>query len=136
MPKTIPFDFILEELAELDPIVKPMFGCHAIYVDGKICLIVREKDEHIRDNGIWIATTAEHHPSLKKDFPNMRSIEVFGGDGPTGWQIQAVDTEDFEEKAFLLCELVKKRDPRIGKVPKAKSLRKNKIKKKTTKKAK
>jgi hypothetical protein len=103
-----------------------MFGCLAIYVEDKIVLILRNKDsnnnednrDQTADNGVWIATTEQHHQSLRRDFPNMRSIRVLGKK-VTGWQVLPADTPDFEEAALRACELVLARDPRIGKVPKA-----------------
>jgi hypothetical protein len=65
---------------------------------------------------VWLATTEEHHQSLRRDFPNMRSIKVLGKK-VTGWQVLPSDAEDFEEAALRACELVLAGDPRIGKVP-------------------
>jgi hypothetical protein len=117
--KTIPFEFVLENLGRLDIKVKAFFGCHSIYLDDKILLTLRNKKEHTDDNGVWIATEAEHHYSLQKLFPNMRSIKVFGGPS-SNWQILPVDADDFEESVLLVCELILKHDPRIGKIPKKK----------------
>lgn len=119
MAKPIPFPFVLDELAGQVIDTKPMFGAFAVYVDGKIVFILRERESSPRDNGVWLATTAEHHTSLQQEFPSMRSIEVFGP-GPTGWQILPVDAEDFEDSVIRACELVRQRDARIGKVPAAK----------------
>ncbi len=120
----IAFDFVLEQLFSLEPRIKPMFGCHAIYVGDKIMLIVRNKaGAHEDDNGIWISTKTEHHPTLKKIFPSMRSINVLGN-GETNWQILPAEAEDFEESAIKVCELILKHDLRIGNVPKAKKLKK------------
>jgi hypothetical protein len=118
MKKEIPFDFVIERLSSLDPVVKPMFGCHAIYVRDKIVLIVRKKEKADPDNGVWVATTPEHHTSLKKQLPSLRPIAVFGDNG--GWQNLPSDHPDFEEHAITACELVLKNDPRVGKIPKAK----------------
>ena len=65
-----------------------------------------------------LATTKEHHQSLRREFPNMRSIGVLGSE-VTGWQVLPSDAADFEEAALRACELIVSRDPRIGKVPKA-----------------
>ena len=125
---TIPFDFVLEQLFPLEPRVKPMFGCHAIYIGNKIVLTLRNKTEHLDDNGIWISTKAEHHASLKKILPSMRSIQVLGN-GQTNWQIIPADADDFEESAIKICDLILKGDLRIGNVPKARKPRASKRKK-------
>jgi hypothetical protein len=114
--KAAPYDFVLETLEALRPITKPMFGCTAIYVQEKIVLILRERQASPADNGVWLATTEAHHDSLRREFPNMRSIGVFGK-GLTGWQVLPADAPDFEESALRACELIAERDPRIGKVP-------------------
>jgi hypothetical protein len=93
-----------------------MFGCVAVYVEEKIVLILRDKPGTKADNGVWLATTAEHHESLRREFPQMRSIEVLGRE-VTGWQVLPADAADFEEAALRACELVLQGDPRIGKVP-------------------
>ena len=76
--KSIPFEFVLEQLDRLNPVVKPMFGCFAIYIGEKMVLILRKKTADDPDNGVWIATAPEHHESLMKTFPSMRSIRLFG----------------------------------------------------------
>lgn len=117
MSKSIPFNFVIENLFVAKPIVKPMFGAHAIYIQDKIVLILRDKNDE--DSGVWIATTVEHHKSLKKDFPIMRSIQLFGS-GESSWQVLPKDADDFETSVNLACDLILKGDPRIGKIPKPK----------------
>jgi hypothetical protein len=113
--KRIPHEFVLDALAPLAPRTRSMFGCLAIYVETKIVLILRDKPND-SDNGVWLATTAEHHKSLLREFPQMRSIKVFRKK-VTDWQVLPADAPDFEEAALRACELVIARDPRIGKVP-------------------
>jgi hypothetical protein len=122
--RSIPFDFVLEELYSLNPVVKPMFGCHAIYVQNKIMLIVRLKEDFPGDNGVWVATTADHHESLRRDFPSMRSIGLFG-EGVSSWQNLPQEADDFEEEVLRICSFIRKNDPRIGKIPKAKKKKKD-----------
>jgi hypothetical protein len=120
--KAVPYAFVLEALEALQPRTNPMFGCLAVYVGPKIVLILRDKPSQPADNGVWLATTREHHESLRAEFPSMRPIGVLGGD--SSWQILPADASDFEEAALRACDLVIARDPRIGKVPKAKKRRK------------
>ena len=123
--KAIPHAFVLDALAELEPRTNPMFGCLAVYVGQKIVLVLRDKTPPDADNGVWLATTVEHHESLKREFPSMRSIKVFSKP-VTGWQVLPTSASDFEEAALHACELVIARDPRIGKLPNKKSSRQTK----------
>lgn len=116
---------MLDELDSLSPFTRPMFGCTSVYIDERIIFVLRSKTETDPDNGVWLATTHEHHPSLKKIFPSMRSLQLFGP-GPTGWQILPSSAPDFEESVLQACALVRARDPRIGKIPKKKTLRSRK----------
>jgi hypothetical protein len=114
--KVVPHEFVLDALIGLSPKTRSMFGCLAVYVEDKIVLILRDKRDGTADNGVWLATTEEHHESLRRTFPNMRSIQVFGKK-VTGWQVLPADAPDFEEAALRACELIVARDSRIGKVP-------------------
>jgi hypothetical protein len=115
--KAVPHEFVLEALAALSPQTRSMFGCLAVYVADKIVLILRDnRNAADADNGVWLATTRDHHQSLRRSFPNMRSIQVFQKD-VTAWQVLPADAPDFEESALTACDLVVAGDPRIGKVP-------------------
>jgi hypothetical protein len=114
--KPVPYGFVLDAIAALSPTTRPMFGCLALYVKDKIVLILRDKPNQTPDNGVWLATTEEHHQSLRREFPNMRSIQVLGKK-VTGWQVLPSDAQDFEEASMRACELVLAGDPRIGKAP-------------------
>jgi hypothetical protein len=118
--KRIPFEFVFDELAETSFWTRPMFGCTAIYIGEKIMLVLRYKPgRRDRSDGVWIATTKEHHASLRRELPSLCSIAVLG-EGETGWQMLRVEAADFEENVRLVCALIRAGDPRIGKVPKAK----------------
>ena len=118
--KPIPHAFVLDAISALSPYTRPMFGCLAIYLKDKIVLILRDKPTNIADNGVWLATTQEHHQGLRREFPNMRSIQLLGKP-VTGWQVLPVDAPDFESAALRACELVLAGDPRIGKIPGART---------------
>ena len=122
--KPPPHEFVLDAIASLSPGTRPMFGCLAVYVEDKIVLILRDKPakpmgqpDSAADNGVWIATTANHHDSLRREFPHMRSIQVLGK-RVTNWQVLPADAPDFEEAVLRACKLICARDPRIGKIPK------------------
>jgi hypothetical protein len=118
----VEFPFVLELLHPKKLVARKMFGCTALYSGEKILVIFRLKKDHVDDNGVWIATLPEHHESLAKDFPAMRSIRIFGK-GPTTWQNLPMEARDFESSVEKLCEMIKKNDPRIGKVPAKKKKR-------------
>jgi hypothetical protein len=116
--KAVPHEFVLDALADLPTETRTMFGCLAVYLGDKIVLLLRDGRDPPADNGVWLATTEEHHESLAREFPSMRSIQLFGK-GITGWQVLPSDAPDFEQAALHACELIAARDPRIGKVPKS-----------------
>lgn len=98
-----------------------MFGCHAIYTEGKILLILRKKNDHTEANGVWIATGKEHHESLKKELPSLQSVYILSeGKSETNWQMIHEDADDFEESAVKICEMILRNDKRIGKIPNSK----------------
>jgi hypothetical protein len=118
--KTAPYPFVLDALGALSPETRPMFGCLAVYIGDRIVLFLRGKGDTSGDDGVWLATTEEHHESLRSEFPNMRSISVLGKK-VTHWQLLPADAADFEESALHACELIVAGDPRIGKVPNSRS---------------
>jgi hypothetical protein len=129
--KPKPHEFVLEAIAALSPSTHSMFGCLAVYVREKIVFILRDKrDQSAADDGVWLATTEEHHQSLRRDFPSLRSIRVLGKK-VTGWQVLPADGQDFEQAALRACELVLANDPRIGKVPGARRASQSAVKKVT-----
>ena len=73
--KAVPHEFVLDAIASLSPWTRSMFGCLAVYVQGKIVVILRDKCDGTADNGVWLATTAEHHESLGRD---SRTCDRFG----------------------------------------------------------
>jgi hypothetical protein len=117
--KNIPFDFVLDYLIPLDVTVKPMFGLWAIYVKKNIVLILKQRKDHPDSNGVWVATNHVHHQSLKNDLPSLCSIPTYyDGIRETEWQMLLVDADDFEASVRKVCELIKHKDHRIGKIPK------------------
>ncbi|HUK02879.1 MAG TPA: hypothetical protein VLW26_11415 [Steroidobacteraceae bacterium] len=115
--KVVPHEFVLDALAPLAPWTRSMFGCLAVYVDEKIVLVLRDRQDFRADNGVWLATSAEHHDSLRRELPRMRSIRLFGT-RVTHWQVLPASAPDFEEVVRHACALILARDVRIGRVPK------------------
>lgn len=114
--KRVPHQFVLDAVGSLSPVTRSMFGCLAVYIGNRIVFFLRDKPGASPDNGVWLATTEQHHESLRREFPNMRSIEVLGRK-VTHWQVLPADAADFEEAALRAADLVLARDPRIGKIP-------------------
>lgn len=122
--RKIPFEFVIESLASLNPRVKPMFGSFAVYVGEKIVLILRDRENHEDANGVWLATSSEHHASLKKDFPSMCSVFILSdGKTETEWQMLPLSADDFETSVNKACEFILRGDERIGRIPKARKSR-------------
>ncbi len=114
--KKLPFDFVLEELADLAPWTRPMFTGTAVYIGEKLVFMLRDKNRDA-DGGVWIATMPKYHDSLKLDLPCMRSIAILYRWGD-GWQVLPAEADDFEECVLHACELVRAGDPRVGRLPK------------------
>ncbi len=131
MTRRIAFDFLLDYLHPLPVKVRPMFGCHAFYLAGKLMFVTRRKEDHAEVNGLWIATTHAHHASLESQMPGLSSVTVLnGGKGETAWRLLHEDLPDFERDAIRICEMIRNGDPRIGTIPKArrsKTVRSKKI---------
>jgi hypothetical protein len=124
--KPPPFEFVLDAVAPLSPDTRAMFGCLAVYVGEQIVLILRDRPTRPEDNGVWLATSPEHHASLRRELPMLRSIELFGTQ-ETSWQVLPADAPDFEAAARHACALVLARDVRIGKVPKRRKPRRREL---------
>lgn len=114
MKKTMPFNFLLDYLPA-SVVIKPAIGMYYIYFDGKIVLIFRQTGKNPQHNGIWIAAIQEYHASLKADINSITEFE-FEEDFDTAWLLLSDSHIDFEDGAIHLCELVSRKDNRIGKV--------------------
>src|SRR4051794_494575 len=80
--KSAPYPFIIEALAPLEPEVKPMFSGFAVYAGDKILVMLRDSPKHPEDNGLWLVfseTANLHDPTLVRDFPSLRLIDLLGG---------------------------------------------------------
>ena len=117
--RPVPFAFVLDELEGLAVRLQPMFGVHAVYVGDKMTFCLRQHAKFPRDNGVWLSTTRQHHESLRREFPSMRSISFLGED-PTSMQLLPLDEPDFEASVLRACALVRAGDPRLGRAPAAK----------------
>ncbi|MES2372562.1 MAG: hypothetical protein V4557_08280 [Bacteroidota bacterium] len=123
MKKTAPYDFLLDHLPA-NIIIQPAIGMFYIYFDKKIILIFRKVNKNPQHNGIWIAAKKEDHGSLKAEIPAIDSFLFDGGESfDMNWLLLSDSHDDFESAGILLCDLISKKDQRIGKrTPKSISL--------------
>ncbi|MDB4923313.1 hypothetical protein [Mucilaginibacter sp.] len=116
MKKPVPFDFLLDYLPA-GVIVKPAIGMFYIYFDQKIVLIFRRVGKNPQHNGIWISTKREDHASLKAKIPAITDFVFDEGETfDIAWLLLSDSHDDFETAAIQLCELVSRKDKRVGKV--------------------
>jgi hypothetical protein len=112
-----PHQFVLDELHEIRPIVRQMFGFTYVYLDEKLLLSLRESLKQPQYNGVWLYTEAEHIESLRREFPELpRRCFWKSVKSGSGWVILSSKLEDFEEHVFRACELILRGDQRIGRV--------------------
>ncbi len=120
--KPIPFRFVLDELEPLDPLVKPMFGCHAVYVGEKLVLFLCDAEKWADQKGLWLPTTPEQYARLAAEFTSARAL-MNEKLNKSPWLLLPANVPEFESQALKACELVLKNDTRIGRVPKQKKLK-------------
>jgi hypothetical protein len=106
----------LWEPLETDPtfVLRPMFGGKSVYLDGKLMLYFSAKTEPWR--GLLICTEREHHSALLADFPDLTPHPIL-----PKWLYLPESADSFERTAARLMESARRRDPRIGVVPKPKN---------------
>jgi hypothetical protein len=113
MKKQIPFDFLLDYLPA-NVVIRPAIGMYYIYWEKKIVLIFRKVIKNAQHNGLWIATKKEYHASLKADIPAITDF-LFEEGFDSAWLQLKDDHDDFETAAIRICELISRRDKRVGK---------------------
>jgi hypothetical protein len=106
-----PFQWLLESV-ETEPsfFQKPMFGCQAVYLFGKLVLVLAAQEEPW--NGLLVCTSREFHSVLIDDYPALEPHPVLGK-----WLYLAQAHDSFEETAQQLIQQIIKNDPRIGVEP-------------------
>ena len=110
-----PFDFVFDYLPA-NITVKKMFGMHYIYLGKRIMLILRSSNKQPQWNGMWVATSTDHHQSLKNNIPELGAFFLDGNERHGNWLFLKDNTEDFEGAAIKICELIAHGDARIGKL--------------------
>jgi len=114
-----PHPFVLEALAPLRPEVRRMFSGFAVYLGDRIVCMLREHTKSPRDNGVWLVlseATDPADPHLRREFPSIRSIGLLGNK-IRHWLLIPSDSPDFEAEALHACDLLLRKDPRLGRIP-------------------
>ena len=114
-----PHAFVVEVLAPLNPEVRRMFSGFAVYVDNKICCMLRDHTKSPQDNGVWLVLADGVNPAdpaLHREFPSLRPIELLR-DKIGHWLLIPSDSPSFETEALHACDLLLHRDPRLGRIP-------------------
>lgn len=115
MEKSVPFSFVFDYLPA-GIITKKMFGMYYIYLGKRIMLILRRRDNEPEWNGIWVATSTVHHPSLKAEVPGLGAFFMNNDERQGNWLVIKETADELEEAGIKVCEMITRGDPRIGKV--------------------
>ncbi len=98
-----------------------MFSGFAVYIGDRLVCMLRDHPKSPRDNGVWLVlsgTVNSADPALRREVPSLRSIELLAG--KIGhWLLIPSDGPAFETEALHACELLLRRDARLGRVPKS-----------------
>jgi len=109
-------DPLMEEPSYLE---KSMFGCLAIYLHGKLMLVLASGEEPW--DGLLVPTEHQFHDAIQKEFRDVVQHSVL-----KKWLYLPEATEDFETVASDIVEAVRMNDQRFGVEPKERVSRKKK----------
>jgi hypothetical protein len=109
--KQHPLLWVVESLME-EPsyLEKPMFGCLAIYLHGRLMLVLASGEEPW--DGLLIPTEHQFHDAILKEFRDVVQHSVL-----KKWLYLPEATEDFESGASDIVEAVRMNDLRFGVEP-------------------
>jgi hypothetical protein len=107
---------IMEQPSYLE---KSMFGCLAIYLHGRMMLLLSEGEEPW--NGLLIPTEHQFHDSIRDEFKDVVQHPVL-----KKWLYLPEDIEDFESAAADIVNVIEMNDPRFGVEPRERKPRKKK----------
>ncbi|MBI5102938.1 MAG: hypothetical protein HZB33_14045 [Nitrospirae bacterium] len=106
-----PLLWVVEPLMdEVSYLERPMFGCLAIYLYGRLVLALTEGEEPW--NGLLIPTDHQFHESIRQDFHDVIQHPVL-----KKWLYLSETSEGFESEATEIAERIRMGDPRIGVEP-------------------
>ena len=107
---------IMEESSYIE---KRMFGCLAIYLHGRMVLLMAEGEEPW--NGLLVPTEHQFHDSIMNELQDIVQHPVL-----KKWLYLPEDTEVFESVASGIVHAIEMNDPRFGVEPKERKPRKRK----------
>ena len=120
--KVQPLRWVIESLEEeRSYLEKSMFGCLAVYLHGRLSLLLTSGEEPW--NGLLIPTDHQFHDSIRRDYQNVFQHPVL-----KKWLYLPEASEDFESDAQKIVEAIRMNDPRFGVEPKEKIPKRKKIK--------
>ncbi len=96
---------------------KPMFGCLAVYMHGRLSLLLCSGEEPW--NGLLVPTDHQFHTSIREEFRDVVQHPVL-----KKWLYLPEDSEDFEAAASDIVHAIHMDDPRFGVEPKERKPRK------------
>ena len=106
-----PYAWLWESLeGEPSFVLRAMFGAKAVYLHGKLQLCFTAKSEPWR--GVLVCTEKCNHRSLMDAFPALAPHPVL-----PKWLYLPESNDAFEFTATRLVDSVRKRDPRVGVIP-------------------
>jgi hypothetical protein len=110
--KQYPLHWVVEALME-EPsyFEKPMFGCLAVYLHGRLSLLLTSGEEPW--NGMLIPTEHQFHDSIRQEFKEVVQHPVL-----KKWVYLPEASEDFETSAAEIMEAIRMHDQRFGVEPK------------------
>jgi hypothetical protein len=119
-PAKNPLLWVVEPIME-EPsyIVKAMFGCRAIYLHGRLMLVLCSGGEPW--NGLLIATDHQFHDFIRQDFETVVQHPVL-----KKWMYLPENSEDFESVSSEIVEAVRIGDQRFGVEPRERKRGKSK----------
>lgn len=93
-------------------LVKRMFGCQAVYLEGRMVLCLADKDEPWR--GVMVPMERAQHAAIMAERPTLAPHPVL-----PKWLYLSEGVDSFEADAQWLVQRIRRRDPRIGIIPPA-----------------
>jgi hypothetical protein len=108
-------DSIMDEPSYIE---RAWFGCRAIYLHGRLMLVLCSGEEPW--NGLLIATEHEFHNAIRQEFGDLVQHPVL-----KKWLYLPEASEDFESVSSEIVEAVRLGDQRFGVEPKERKRKKS-----------